>query len=380
MSVQKASAVVSELKLRIQTNRQDTGTASTPAEAQTRQPPGRQLEPLEDAEASQSEVTRLREERDLLRAELATRPTVEEAKVMQEKIEKLEQESKIMREQIDKLMEAGSKAEVSHWRSVGQKLGDLFTFKKAVSDEKKPKEGEESAAEKPKEEGSAAEKPKEEGTPQKSMGEKMKETLTTTPEWAKQMQESTNAYVLANKAGISWTLGPAEQTKIGKVITRMKEAEYSEESSIAVVKALFTDCSEEELKAAFAVFSPEGKDSMSKENFTKAMPIMGEDVPADKVEEAFKLVDANGSGELDLSEFTSLIEMVNPRKAKKPEEAPTEQAKESASATIANKWTEFTSRFTSKKEEAPAAEAPETKATEPNQAESEKTPATVDAK
>jgi hypothetical protein len=294
----------------------------------------------------------------------------EEAKVMREKIDKLEQESNIMREQIDKLMEVDRKAEGGLFNF--KKLGDLFTFKKSVSDEKtkeKPKEGEEPAAE----------QPKEEGPPQKSMGERMKESLTTTPEWAKQMQENTNAYVLANKAGISWTLGPAEQTKIGKVITRMKEAEYSEESSIAVVKALFTDCSEEELKAAFAVFSPEGKDSMSKENFTKAMPIMGEDVPADKVEEAFQLVDANGSGELDLSEFTSLIEMVNPRKAKKPEEAPTEQAKESAGATIANKWTEFTSRFTSKKEEAPAAEAPDAKATEPNKAEPEKTPAAVDA-
>jgi len=282
------------------------------------------------------------------------------------------------------------------WRGVGQKLGDLFTFKKSVANDK-VKEGAESAAE----------KPKEEVPPQKSIGEKMKESLTTTPEWAKQMQENTNAYVLANKAGISWTLGPAEQTKIGKVITRMKEAEYSEESSIAVVKALFTNCSEEELKAAFAVFSPEGKDSMSKENFTKAMPIMGEEVPADKVEEAFKLVDADGSGELDLSEFTSLIEMVNPRKTKKPEEAPaeqaapTEQAKESTSATIANKWTEFTSRFATKTEEAPVAEAPETKAepaeppvngkaepaeppvngkaTEPKKAEPEKTPATVDA-
>lgn len=252
----------------------------------------------------------------------------------------------------------------SSWKSVGQKLGGLFASKKPVADEK-PKDGEEAAAE----------KPKEDGPPQKSMGERMKESLTTTPEWAKQMQENTNAYVLANKAGISWTLGPAEQTKIGKVITRMTEAEYSEESSIAVVKALFTDCSEEELRAAFAVFSTDGKDSMSKESFTKAMPIMGEDVPADKVEEAFKLVDSDGSGELDLSEFTSLIEMVNPRKTKKPAEvpteqagaeAPTEQAKESASATIANKWTDFTSRFTAKKEEAPAeapaAEAPETKA------------------
>jgi len=244
------------------------------------------------------------------------------------------------------------------WRSVGQKFGDLLTFKRSVADEK-PKEGDESAAE----------KPKEEGGPQKSLGEKLKEGLTTTPEWAKQMQENTSAYILATKAGISWTLGPAEQTKIGKVIARMTEAEYSEASSVAVVKALFTDCSQEDLKAAFAVFCPEGKDSMSKDSFTKAMPIMGEDVPADKVEEAFKLVDANGSGELDLSEFTSLIEMVNPRKAKTPEEAPAEQAKESAAAAIANRWTDFTSRFTAKKEEA----------AEPSKAEPEKTPAAVGA-
>lgn len=260
----------------------------------------------------------------------------------------------------------------AHWRSIGEKLGGMLMMKKAVPDDKAKEATDAKDAKDVKDKnGKGAEEKKEDGPPEKTIGDKMKESWSA-------MNENTSAYILANKAGISMTLGPTEQTKIGKVIARMTEAEYSQENAVAVVKTLFTDYTEEDTKAAFAVFDTEGKGSMSKESFTKAMPLMGEDLPADKVDEAFKAVDTNSSGKLELAEFVALLEIVNPLKAKKKEEAAkaAEAPAEAEGPTLKDKWNEFTSRFASKKEEAPETkkeDTPETKA------EPEKTPATAGA-
>eukprot|EP00927_Polykrikos_kofoidii_P040872 TRINITY_DN34861_c0_g1_i1.p1 TRINITY_DN34861_c0_g1~~TRINITY_DN34861_c0_g1_i1.p1 ORF type:complete len:360 (-),score=76.30 TRINITY_DN34861_c0_g1_i1:108-1187(-) len=107
-------------------------------------------------------------------------------------------------------------------------------------------------------------------------------------------------------------LGPVEMRKAGAVINNMKAAGYPDEKAHTIVKALFHTDSDECLQKAFEFYDADGGGSMDMAEFREALPLMGEVVPQDMVDEAFKKVDKDGSGQLDFEEFCLLIRLMNP--------------------------------------------------------------------
>merc|ERR1712032_1601202 len=94
---------------------------------------------------------------------------------------------------------------------------------------------------------------------------------------------------------------------------------------------------------------------MGKEEFSKALPLLGEDdMPAAKVESTFKEVDADGSGKLDFDEFCKLIKLLNPKQAEK-EKRDQEAAEKAAKAAAEKKAKEEKAAAEKKEKEEKAA-------------------------
>jgi len=136
------------------------------------------------------------------------------------------------------------------------------------------------------------------------------------PAWVTSVGADTAAFGTAWSAGLTG-LGPAQMTKVGKIIHTMKDAGYSDEKAIAVCKALFCKQSPEELKQAFEVFDETKSGAVPGAEFGKLLKLLGEEVPAEKVDEAFKEVDTNKSGKLEYAEFCAVVQFLNPKSAPK---------------------------------------------------------------
>jgi len=130
--------------------------------------------------------------------------------------------------------------------------------------------------------------------------------------WVASVQADTAAFNTAWSAGLTG-LGPAQMTKVGKVIHNMNDAGYSNEKANTVCKALFCKQSEEELKQAFEVFDESKTGAIVGAEFGKLLKMLGEDVSPDKVDDAFKDVDTNKSGKIEYAEFCAVVRLLNPK-------------------------------------------------------------------
>lgn len=108
-------------------------------------------------------------------------------------------------------------------------------------------------------------------------------------------------------------LGPVEMVKVGKIMNKMMCAGYTPEKAECVCKALFCPVSEEDMKKAFDLFDEGGDGVLSAEEFTKMMPLLGEEMPEEKVAETMKKVDKDNSGKLEFNEFALLLNLLNPK-------------------------------------------------------------------
>jgi len=144
----------------------------------------------------------------------------------------------------------------------------------------------------------------------------------------------------ANVQGLS----PFETRKVGIIINNMKDAGYSEEKAQAICRALFGEQSDGEMQAAFHFFDVDASGHIDAKEFRRALPLMGEDVPAEKVDALFKLVDKNGSGTIDFPEFCVLVRGMNPKEREEPQkEEPQEPSEEpNLGDNLRNAWESVT--------------------------------------
>lgn len=115
-------------------------------------------------------------------------------------------------------------------------------------------------------------------------------------------------------AGIKVKMNPLQMRKAGAIIQNMQIAGYSDDEINHICRALFLDHTEEQMEPAWKkVFDKEGKGALSGAEFKKVLPLMGEDVPEEKIDALFKAVDTDGSGMIEFPEFQELVKGMNPK-------------------------------------------------------------------
>ena len=67
------------------------------------------------------------------------------------------------------------------------------------------------------------------------------------------------------------------------------------------------------MQPAFAVFDKDNSGVLDGEEFKRALPLMGEDVPEEEIEKMFNAVDCDGSGRIEFGEFMTLVRQMNPK-------------------------------------------------------------------
>ncbi|CAK0880126.1 unnamed protein product, partial [Prorocentrum cordatum] len=118
-------------------------------------------------------------------------------------------------------------------------------------------------------------------------------------------------------------IDPPRAFKHGGVLP--EAAGYKEEEAHTVCRALFCEQGEEDLKAAFALYDKDSNGHIDKEEFRKALPLMGEDIKEEKIDEVMEGVDAKKTGKLEFPEFCTLVRRMNPKEAP---DAPAEEGED----------------------------------------------------
>eukprot|EP00656_Telonema_subtile_P031784 TRINITY_DN3479_c0_g1_i3.p1 TRINITY_DN3479_c0_g1~~TRINITY_DN3479_c0_g1_i3.p1 ORF type:complete len:554 (+),score=114.98 TRINITY_DN3479_c0_g1_i3:139-1800(+) len=112
---------------------------------------------------------------------------------------------------------------------------------------------------------------------------------------------------------IRGAIGPLEFRKAGAIIQNMQNAGYTDGDINHVCRALLCDQTEDDMRKAWTVFNRDGGEALDASSFREALPLMGEDVPESKIDELFREIDADGSGEIEFNEFCSLVCRMNPK-------------------------------------------------------------------
>jgi len=109
---------------------------------------------------------------------------------------------------------------------------------------------------------------------------------------------------------------PLQMTKIGRIIKSMKASEttFTNDDIDMIIKALYVKKTPELYKQAFDLFDlkfsgttpPSLLGKLSADEFKIVLPLLGENIDPEKLDSLFKEVDADGSGSIELSEFTTL--------------------------------------------------------------------------
>lgn len=113
---------------------------------------------------------------------------------------------------------------------------------------------------------------------------------------------------------------PFSLAKIGRIIRAMQESPYqfNDDEVDLVVYALYASDDVLDLQDLFdfldAALSDEGIPAgfLSSEKFRNILPLLGEAIDPDKVDDFFREIDRDGSGEIEFSEFQTLVRRLNP--------------------------------------------------------------------
>jgi Ca2+-binding EF-hand superfamily protein len=111
---------------------------------------------------------------------------------------------------------------------------------------------------------------------------------------------------------ITTALPVTQYPKVGRIIERMKNAGYSEVDVNIVIRAIFISQDEKVVQRAFSVFDQKKLGYLDRQEFEKKLPLLGEDVPADKIQELYNQVDSDNSGKIEFPEFSVLLSAMNP--------------------------------------------------------------------
>ena len=147
--------------------------------------------------------------------------------------------------------------------------------------------------------------------------EKQKSESAGGSEGASQVWSSLSVLDFSVKLRIS----PLQLRKVGAVIQQMQAAEYSDEQINDVCRALFLDQSEEDMAVAWKVFDHAEMGYLDGDEFKKALPLLGENVPPGEIDSLFKEVDTDGSGMIEFPEFCIMVRRMNPKEGAEAEGA-----------------------------------------------------------
>merc|ERR1712226_1126374 len=117
-------------------------------------------------------------------------------------------------------------------------------------------------------------------------------------------------------------LGPFQIMKVGRIIKNMQasDMDFSEEQIDIVVKAIYVTQSDEDLQKAFDMFdlkeNGESKGFIKGDDFKTVLPLCGEEMDPDQIDDLFDKVDEDKSGNLEFPEFKHLMLAVNPTDGK----------------------------------------------------------------
>jgi len=121
---------------------------------------------------------------------------------------------------------------------------------------------------------------------------------------------------------------PEDLRKASVVARQMRGAGYTDQETVDVCRALFGEQQEKELKRAFKIFTRQGAAGTSRQcgndmkprfidiaDFTRVLPLMGENVGPEQIDALFDLVDVDSSGHIAFNEFCIMVKGLNPKGA-----------------------------------------------------------------
>merc|ERR1712224_19948 len=97
----------------------------------------------------------------------------------------------------------------------------------------------------------------------------------------------------------------------------MRKAGYKDKMATAICRALFCEQSEKQLQRAFKFYDTDKSGFLEAAEFREALPLMGENVPEEEIEERFQKAAVDGSGSIDFEGFCRLVKSMNPKPKKK---------------------------------------------------------------
>jgi len=120
----------------------------------------------------------------------------------------------------------------------------------------------------------------------------------------------------------AWTanlrgLNPFEMHKAGRAINNLRGAGFTDDVTCALCKAVFCGQSDRQLRRAFRFFDTDHSGLIDAAEFRRALPLIGEDMSGDRIDELFAVADVDGSQRLNFEEFSVLVRSLTP----KPEES-----------------------------------------------------------
>merc|ERR1712070_790936 len=144
--------------------------------------------------------------------------------------------------------------------------------------------------------------------------------------------------------------------KAGVVMQNMRKAGYTPKMANTLCRALFCEQDEKQLRKAFKFYDTDESGAISQSEFRQAIPLMGENITDDRVDELFKkAVDEDGT--ISFDGFCRLVRTLNPKmkRRKKGDEDESEflGAINSAVTAVSKTWKQRTkeSRAEEKKTE-----------------------------
>lgn len=112
---------------------------------------------------------------------------------------------------------------------------------------------------------------------------------------------------------VQTALAKQDVRKACTVTQQMRTAGFNEAMTSALCRALFGEQSEKDIKKAFKFFDRNRDGTLNGAEVKAALPLMGDNVPQEKIDSLLKLVDKDKSEELNFDEFCVLVRGMNPK-------------------------------------------------------------------
>lgn len=117
----------------------------------------------------------------------------------------------------------------------------------------------------------------------------------------------------ANTKAKLMAASPLALARIGRIIKNMQASEFkfNDDEVDDVVRAVYVTQNDEDFQKVFDMFdvrlNGSAKAHLTAESFRKVLPLVGEDIAAERIDKLFKEVDTDGSGLIEFAEFKAMM-------------------------------------------------------------------------